>query len=315
MYAIGVDIGGMSIKVGLVNDNGEIVKSNRSKTEKTAEKCIENLSNQINELLNEYNLKATEIEGIGVGCPGAVNGETGIVDILPNLNWHNVPLVDILRQYFDTKIKISNDANVATLAEVFYGVAKGADIAVMFTLGTGVGGGVVIDKKLFEGWHSKGAELGHTTLVLGGIPCACGRNGCIERYVSATALIEQTKKEMLKNKNSSMWQFVDENIDNVDGRTAFECAKKGDKSAITVRDNYVKYLSESIMSMVNIFRPQVFILGGGVSAQGEYLNNLVREYCEKYGYGYKDAPVPKILTAKLGNDAGIIGASCLLKYN
>lgn len=313
MFTIGVDIGGMSIKAGLVNENGVIVSSNRRKTEKTADKCIQNLVEQINELLKEQSLTIKDVKGIGIGCPGAVTGETGVVDFLPNLNWYNIALVDILSKSFDTEIKISNDANVALLAEVVYGVAKGAKIAVMFTLGTGVGGGIIINGKLFEGLKSKGAELGHTTLICDGIECSCGRKGCVERYVSATALIEQTKEEMLKNKTSAMWQFVEWNIDKADGRTAFECAKQGDTSAIIVRDKYVKYLSESIMSMFNIFRPEVFVLGGGVSAQGEYLTDLINEYCNKYNYGYVGAPIPKILTAKLGNDAGIIGAAALLQ--
>jgi glucokinase len=182
----------------------------------------------------------------------------------------------------------------------------------MFTLGTGVGGGIVIDKKLFEGGRSFGAELGHTTLVLDGVPCNCGRSGCIESYISATALIKQTKAAMLKNKNSLMWEFTNGDIDKVDGRTAFECAKKGDKAAITVRDKYVRYLSESIINMLNIFRPDAFILGGGVSAQGKYLTDLVQDYCEKKNYGYLSAPRTEIITAELGNDAGIIGAAALV---
>ncbi|MBQ0098972.1 MAG: ROK family protein, partial [Firmicutes bacterium] len=248
MYSIGIDIGGMSIKIGLVDEQGRIVKSNRRKTEKTADLCIKNMVDQINELFSEYNLTVKDIKGIGVGCPGAVSREKGIVEFLPNLGWYNVDFVKELKKYFDTRIEISNDANVATLAEALYGVAKDYNSCIMFTLGTGVGGGIVLDKKLYEGGHSKGTELGHTTLIFGGKKCTCGRNGCIEQYVSATALIEQTKKEMIKNKASNMWNFVEGDINKVDGRTAFECAKKGDKSAIIVRDNYVKYLSESILN-------------------------------------------------------------------
>ena len=182
----------------------------------------------------------------------------------------------------------------------------------MFTLGTGVGGGVIIDNKLFEGNESKGTEVGHVTLILDGEQCTCGRKGCIESYVSATALIRQTKTEMLQNEKSAMWAFVGGNIDNVDGRTAFECAKQGDKSAIKVRDNYIKYLGESMLSFFNIFRPQAFILGGGVSAQGQYLVDLLTDYCAKRNYGFPKAPKVEILIATLGNDAGIIGAASLV---
>jgi glucokinase len=178
-------------------------------------------------------------------------------------------------------------------------------------LGTGVGGGIIIDNKLFEGGFSRGAELGHITLFLDGEPCSCGRRGCIEAYASATALIKQTKVAMENDKNSAMWAFVNGDINNVDGRTAFECSKQGDKTAEKIVDTYVYYLAESMLNMFNIFRPEAFILGGGISAQGDYLVNKLKAYCEKFDYGYKRAPRTEIVTAKLGNDAGIIGAAAL----
>lgn len=313
MYSIGVDIGGMSIKVGIVDENGNIIKKDRVVTVKNAEQDIENTASLIKRLLYEKGLSIKDIKGVGVGCPGAVTSSTGVVDFLPNLNWYNVKLVDILKKSLDTEVVISNDANVAALGEVIYGCAKGYKTCVMFTLGTGVGGGIIIDGKLFEGNQSKGAELGHTTLVLDGEPCGCGRKGCIEAYVSATALIRQTKKAMENDKTSKMWDFVGGDIEKVDGRTAFESAKLGDATACKVRDEYVKYLSESMMSMFNIFRPEAFILGGGVSAQGDYLISRIKEYCQKFEYGYKAAPVPQILVATLGNDAGIIGAAALVR--
>lgn len=312
MKAIGVDIGGMSIKVGLVDEDGKILTENRVKTAKTAEECISNLIKQINEVLAENNLTVKDIRGIGIGCPGAVTSQTGTVAILPNLGWENVPLREILSESFDTTINISNDANVAVLGEAVYGVAKDYETVVMFTLGTGVGGGIIIDKKLFEGGWSRGAELGHTTLVLNGRPCSCGRSGCVETYVSATALINDTKTAMLNDKNSAMWQYVGNDINAVDGKTAFECSKLGDKTANKVVDDYVMYLSESIMNMLNVFRPHAFLLGGGICNQGEYLTEKVVKYLEKFDYGYKHAPKTEILIATLKNGAGIIGASALV---
>ena len=170
-----------------------------------------------------------------------------------------------------------------------------------------------LDGKLIEGGNSLGAELGHVTLVADGEPCACGRKGCVEQYVSASALIRDTKRAMLKDKNSSMWKAVGGDIEKVDGKTAFTEAKHGDESAITVIDNFVKYLGETIMSYSNIFRPDVFIIGGGISFQGEYLTDKIHEYCKKHNYGYKGLAPCKITTAKLFNDAGIIGAYCLVK--
>ncbi len=313
MYTIGVDIGGMSVKVGLVDDNGHIIAVNRKKTEKNPDIMVEILAGQINELLKDNNLTVSELRGVGIGCPGSVTGATGVIEFSNNLDWRKVPLKDMLQKYINTEVRISNDANVAALGEATYGVAKNYSSSIMFTLGTGVGGGIIIDDKLYEGNESKGAELGHTTLILDGEKCTCGRRGCIEAYVSATALIRQTKEVMKADNDSKMWDFVDGDINKVDGRTAFETAKLGDKSAEFVRDNYVKYLAESMMNMFNIFRPQAFILGGGVSAQGEYLTSRLKGYCEKMHYGYEGTPKVEILIATLGNDAGIIGAAALLK--
>lgn len=313
MYSIGVDIGGMSVKVGLVDEKGNILSKSAEKTASTPQQVIENLIKQIETLLRSANLLIAEIKGIGIGCPGAINGTTGVVDLLVNLNWNNVPLVELLKSRLDTTIRISNDANVAVLAETMYGSAKEYNSAVMFTLGTGVGSGIVIDKKLYEGNCSKGAEIGHTTLVLGGKECPCGRKGCVEQYVSATALISQTKEAMLLDKNSLMWEYVDNKIEKVNGKTAFDCAKQGDKAALKVVDTYVYYLAESILNVLNTFRPEAFIIGGGISAQGDYLLNKVVEYCKKFDYGYKCAPKTKVLIASLGNDAGIIGASALVR--
>lgn len=311
-YSIGIDVGGMSIKIGVVNREGKIIKQSRVKTAKMPEQVVADMSALINQLLIDCNLTESDLSGIGVGCPGAVNRQTGMVDFLPNLGWENVPLVKMMQQKFNLPVVLSNDANVAALAEALYGAAKGSENVVMFTLGTGVGGGVIIDKKLFEGGWSRGTELGHATLFADGENCTCGRRGCVECYTSATALIKQTKQAMLTDKNSQMWEFVGGDIEKVDGRTAFECSKTGDATAIKVVDKYVYYLGESILNMLNIFRPEVFILGGGVSAQGEYLNKKLTDYCEKFDYGYKMAPKTKIVTAILGNDAGIIGAAALV---
>lgn len=313
MVNVGIDIGGMSIKVGLVDFEGKILNQCRVKTANTPTECIQNMINQINQLLSEENLSVKDIKGIGIGCPGCVNDVKGIVENLPNLNgWVDIPLVKELQKEFNLPIKLSNDANVATLGEIKYGCAKNYNSCVMFTLGTGVGGGIVLNGSLYEGERNPATELGHMTLVYDGLPCTCGRKGCIERYVSATALIEQTKEEMLISKNSKMWEFVGGDISKVDGRTAFESAKLGDIYAERVVEKYISYLSESIMNTLNIFRPEAFILGGGVSAQGNYLTERVKKYCEKYSYGYVGAPETVILTASLGNDAGIIGAAALI---
>lgn len=311
MKAIGIDIGGMSIKIGLCED-GKIIAKRKVITTKDFSEAVNNICDAIVSIFTEQGITEKEIAGIGIGCPGTITSSIGKIDFLPNIGWKDVFIADSIKKRIDTKIVVSNDANVAALGENIYGSAKEYNSSVMLTLGTGVGGGIIIDRKLYEGGQSKGAELGHVTLISGGEQCGCGRKGCIEAYASATALMRQTKEEMLKNKNSLMWQQVGGDITKVDGKLAFDCEALGDTSAKTVVDNYVMYLSESIMNMCNIFRPEAIVLGGGVSAQGDNLIKRIKAYCEKYSYGYQGAPVPEILCATLGNDAGIIGASALL---
>lgn len=310
-FSIGVDIGGMSVKIGLINSNGEVVCKKKFTPTTDASKTILDLAVGINAILTENDITIKDVLGIGIGCPGAINSKKGTVDYWSNLSWKDVNLVEELKKHFDTNIYLENDANVALLGEVTFGSAKGYKNAFILTLGTGVGGAVVINGKIFAGGEGKGTEFGHITLIKDGIECTCGRKGCFEKYASARALMEQTKQALLDNKDTLMWKYVEGNLDNVNGAIPFECCKLGDKTAIDVINNYVSYLGEGIMSLLNVFRPEAVVLGGGVCNAGEYLRNLVEQYCEKYFYGMKNTPIPKIFIASLGSDAGVIGASCL----
>ena len=309
---IGVDIGGMSVKYWLVNENGNILAKRTVKTEGTADSVIDTLGKALVAFLEENGLKKEEIEGVGIGCPGAITAATGTVEYSNNLGWKNVKLTDGLKKYLDTEYKVSNDANVAALGEATFGAAKEFSDVIMLTLGTGVGGGIVLGNKLYEGNESKGAELGHAVLVLGGEECTCGRKGCIEAYCSASALIRDTKRAMLRDTDSKMWDYANNDIHNVNGRTAFAMARENDPAAVQVVNDYIMYLSESIMNYCNIFRPQAVVLGGGISGEGKYLIDRVAQYCKERHYGYQGTPEVKILAATLGNDAGIIGAAALL---
>ena len=310
MYCIGIDIGGMSIKAGVVDKDGKIVKKGKVVTDVAAgeHKIINDIGRLVLSLADPND---RDFVGIGIGCPGAINSSTGVVDRAFNLNWHKVALAEELARMINKPIKVSNDANVAALGETMFGVGRMYTDTVFLTLGTGVGGGIVLGGKLYEGNESKGAELGHMVLVVDGEPCSCGRNGCMEAYCSASALIRETKKAMLADKNSAMWKFSP-TLDDVDGRTAFECSKAGDRSANAVVDYFVKYLGEGMLNFANIFRPQAIILGGGVCAQGDYLIYKLEDYCKDRNYGFADTPRFDILVAQLGNDAGIIGAAGLI---
>ncbi len=313
MYYIGVDIGGMSIKTGIVAIEGKILYTSVIETEKIApSEQIKKLADSILKLLDDNGVKRQEIVGIGVGCPGAINSKQGKVHYSSNLKWTDFPLKSLLEEYTGLKVRIANDADAATLGEIYFGVAKEYDNVIMITIGTGIGGGIVIDKKLYEGTNGVVSELGHITLRNGGLECGCGRRGCFEQYASATALIRQTKEAMEKHKNSKMWEYAEGDIEKVNGKTAFLAAKCGDKYAKKVIEKYVSYLSEGILDYCNIFRPDAFVIGGGISKEGRYLTDKIVKYLDVNEYGYPGSPRSEILTATLGNDAGIIGAASLI---
>lgn len=313
MITVGVDLGGTFIKAGLVDDNGKILHKSKVPTRSVmgAETVVSDMGDQILALLKDNGYTLDDVRGVGVGSPGAIDSAHGIVNYSNNLRWKDVALGPMLEKKVGKPVKVSNDANVAALGETVFGVAKGYSDTVLLTLGTGVGGGIIIGGKLFEGNESKGAELGHSVIVAGGEPCTCGRRGCLEAYASATALIRETKKAMQRDTSSAMWNFAG-SLDKVDGRTAFECAKQGDPAATEVVNNYLYYLCEGILNYCNIFRPQAVILGGGVCAQGEYLLNRVREIVVANNYGFEGTPKVDLLIASLGNDAGLVGAASLI---
>ena len=313
MYYIGIDVGGMSIKIGVVDAGGNIVKSSSFVTEKVhAREHIKKMAETVDELLVSGGFKKEEIAGIGVGIPGAVNPRLGKVIYAPNIGWKDVDFCKQLSALTGLKVFVGNDADVATLGEVYFGAAKNYSDVVMITVGTGVGGGVVIDKKLYESPLGMAAELGHTCLVKGGLLCGCGRKGCFEQYASATALIRQTKEEMLKNKSSAMWDIVGGDIEKVNGITSFKAAKSGDEGGNNVVDGYVSYLTEGLLDYMNIFRPEAIIIGGGISKEGDYLTDKIKAYAKAYSYGYPGSPVIDVVCAKLGNAAGIVGAASLV---
>ena len=313
MFSIGVDIGGMSMKCGLVNEKGQVLDTVIVPTTcgDPYEKTINDLIYGIKNLLNKNKLYPDDVNGIGIGVPGVVNVRKGTVDSSANLKWENVPLRDMVQEGTGLQVRLTNDANAAALGEARFGFKWKYPNVVMITLGTGVGGGLILDGKLFEGTEGKGAELGHITLIMNGELCGCGRRGCAEAYASASALIRQTKEAMNLNKDSLLWKLCKGDIENVNGKTPFDAAQKGDKDGEEVINNYIKYLGETILNYNNIFRPNAFILSGGIAKQGDYLIDKLKAYCALYDWGYKNTPVPELLIATLGYESGIIGAASL----
>ncbi len=313
MYYLGIDLGGTNIACGIVNENYEIIGRGRVKTNlpRPAAEIADDIFNASMMAIENAGVKKEDIKFAGIGSPGAIDAKNGIVSYANNLGFNNVPLKKLVEERLNIETFIENDANAAAYGEMLAGAGKGTKDFVAITLGTGVGGGVIIGGKILSGYNSAGAELGHTVINIDGEPCTCGRNGCWEAYASATALIRQTKREMLNNKNSLMWELTDGNIDNVNGITAFDAMRQNDESGTAVVDNYIKYVAVGVVNMINIFQPQVLCIGGGISKEGDTLLNPIRAFAEKERYSKNIKVQTEVKAAELGNDAGIIGAAFL----
>ena len=313
MLAIGIDVGGTSIKGAVIRNNGEVLDRFSMPTDKKAspEEVIGQLCDLVNQTLSEHSYEE-KIVGIGIGIPGTFNNETGVIVNTPNLpTWVGFNLKQFMEARTHLYVKIVNDADAAALAEAKFGVGKEFNYVLMITLGTGVGGGIVLNKNLYNGSLGMGAELGHMVIELDGAQCGCGRKGCFEAYASATALIRQTKEAMETHPESLLHEEA-EKLGIVDARVAFNAEKRGDKVAAEVVRNYVKYLSEGLLNYCNILRPQIIVLSGGVANEGDYLLDKVRDYIKSYHYGMSGSPVVEVKVASLGYDSGKIGAACLV---
>ncbi|MBR2020897.1 MAG: ROK family protein [Clostridia bacterium] len=316
MYSLGIDLGGTNIAVGVVDtDTGAIVKKGSVPTNASrhADEIIKDMGGLCKKLVNEMGLSMDEIAYAGIAAPGTIDNETGIVIYSNNIKMDNYPIAEKLMEYSGVKkVYCENDANAAAYGEAAYGASKGTKNSVMITLGTGVGGGVIVDGKLVTGINAAGGELGHVVISVGGLECTCGRRGCWEAYSSATGLINMTKKklESVNKDETIMWQFIEEE-GKVSGRTAFSAMKKGDKAGKEVVDEYLLYLAEGIINMVNIFQPEIVVIGGGVCNEKEHLVEPLKKLVAVGDYYKGEGAHAQIKVAELGNDAGIIGAAML----
>ncbi len=316
MYYIGVDLGGTNIAVGIVDGNtGKIVIKDSVPTnaQREADEIIKDMAALCQNLVSKMGIKMNDVEYIGVATPGTADQEKGIVVYANNLPFFEYPLAQKLKDFTGAKkVLIENDANAAAKGEAAFGAAKGYKNSVMITLGTGLGGGVVIDGKIMSGYNGAGAELGHSVIVADGLPCSCGRKGCWEAYCSATGLINMTKKALEgKTKQDTIMVEMAEESGKVSGRTAFDAMKKGDALGKAVVDEYLKYLALGTVNMINIFQPEVFVIGGGICNEKEYLTKPLEKYVDAEQYNKDKSKGTLIRTALLGNDAGIIGAAML----
>ena len=310
-YYLGIDIGGMTIKGIMTDECGKLLSDGviATDSDKGAEAMSTNIETLIEKLISDGKAEKKDIVGVGMGCPGVIDSKNGVVVFAGNLNLQDYPLAKVISERTGLAVKITNDANAATLGEAKFGAGNRYKNSILVTLGTGVGGGIIIFGKLFEGGKSAGTEIGHMVIVENGLKCTCGRKGCLERYASASALMEQTREAMADNHNSMMWKKYEPAT--VTGKAPFEFYDS-DPTAKQVVDKYIGHLACGIINLANIFRPEVVMLGGGVSEQGERLTGPLQKLLDgEIIGGTKYAPV-KVVKATLGSRAGAFGAVALL---
>ena len=312
MYYIGVDVGGTGLKAGVVNEKGEILTKASCPTgvERGYEAVIRDIAGLCEQVIRQAELTEGDIRAIGIGLPGIYVPAEGRVPFCTNLGWHDVPLRDEMAKYTALPVFADNDATVAGLAEAVAGVSSHVKNSVFITLGTGVGGGIIIDGKPYSGPHGVASEIGHMITVAGGEQCTCGNRGCWERYSSATAIIREGRKYAEAHPDSAIAKAVDGDLSKINAQTIIDLAKAGDEAALKLFDNYVDHLCYGLVNLINLYDPEIIALGGGVSHTGQFLLDKVNERLPKLVF-YKTMPYAKVVLAQLGNDAGIIGAAML----
>lgn len=314
-YFIGIDLGGTNIAAGITDENGSIIVKYSSKTnvDKPFEELVADIADAGKKAVEAAGLQMSDISAVGMGTPSCINPQTNLLVHANNLNWQNVPLYEELKKHFSVPVFIRNDAACAALGEAVNGAAANYDNAVMITLGTGIGSGIILNKQIFNGCDDMGAEIGHMKLVYNGRTCTCGQKGCFEAYASAAALINQAKAAARVNPQSMMNDMCGGDLSVMNAKIPFDAAKQGDMTAESVVEKYIDYLAAGLSSVIALFRPQAVIIGGGVSAEGDYLVKPLKKSLYDCTFSAEQIDIPEILAAKLGNDAGIIGAAMLCK--
>ena len=317
MYRIGIDLGGTNIAAGLVNEKFEIIAKESTPTlvGRPSEEIVADIAMLCKNLCTAAGISQADVTSVGIASPGIVDDESGMVIYANNLGFRHFPIIPLLREQLEIKeFHIENDANAAAWGEAIAGAAKGSKSSVMITLGTGVGGGIIADGKVFKGFNSAAGELGHIVIEVDGVACSCGRKGCWEAYSSATGLIRMTREKLeecaAQGRVTKMTELV-EAKGKINGRTAFDGKRLGDEAACEVVDQYIKYLASGLASMINIFQPEVLSIGGGICNEKDYLIKPLMKILNSEQYTRSNDKKTKVLIAELGNDAGIIGAAGL----
>lgn len=312
-YYIGIDLGGTNIAAGVVTEEKYLMAKHSVPTLawRSFEDIVADMASLTLTAIENAGLEQKDISCVGIGVPSSIHPVTGNVVFANNLNWVDKPLISEFQKHISLPVFLGNDADCAALGEAFAGSARDYDNVLMLTLGTGVGGGLIMNKKLFSGGTKLGFEPGHICLVYNGLPCTCGQRGCFEVYASCTGLIRQTIEAIAQYPTTEMKKLCDNNFDKVSARTAFDAARLGDMAALQVVDTYTSYVAAGAASLINVLRPDVLIIGGGLSNEGDYLLKPLNKKIKAFIYASDIVAPPNAIRATLGNDAGIIGATLL----
>ncbi len=312
-YWLGIDLGGTNIATGVVDENYNVIGRGKVKTGagRPANEIADDMAKAVYMAIEDAGIDEKDIVSMGIGSPGSIVPEEGLVAIAENVGFVKTPICQMLKDRTGFDFYIENDANAAAYGELLAGAGKGKKHFVAITLGTGVGSGIIIDGKIFSGINHAGGEIGHTVIIKNGQECPCGRAGCFEAYASATALVRQTKAAMSCAPESVMWELCEGDINKANGRTAFDAMRKGDSIATKVVNQFIEYLAVGVVNTINTFQPEILCIGGGISKEGDYLIKPLEEYIKLERYSKNIETQTVVKAAELGNDAGIIGAAFL----
>lgn len=313
MYQIGFDVGGTNIAAGVVNDSKEIVsrRSIRFPTGAPYADTVAHMAALVRDMASELGIDAGALQSIGIAVPGSIDPKRERVVHAYNLQLHDVPLRAAMQAHFPAvPVLLANDADAAALAELHAGAFLGCKTAALITLGTGIGGGLILGGRMFYGGMGNGVELGHMVLISGGPICTCGTRGCIESVCTAVWLVQQGRQAVVNNPTCMIYTETGGDMERVTGKLVIDCAKAGDHIALDIFERYVDHLSAAVASIINLLDPEVVAIGGGVSHAGDFLFDPLKRGVDKKAFFPQHGA---IVRATLGNDAGIIGAAMLAR--
>ena len=312
MVYIGIDVGGTGVQLGVVDENGKILERGElvTHTDISPEEMIARMAQCAIDTLKRSGYSMDDLKAVGAGIPGIVDPRTQRIPFCNNLGWHDVPFAEIFRRTLDKPVYVDNDATVAGLAESVAGKTAGTSSSVFVTLGTGVGGGIIINGKPWSGAHGVGSEIGHMILELDGEPCNCGNHGCLERYCSATAIIRMAREQVQVHPDSMIMELCGGDPEKINAKMVFDAAREDDPLGLKLFRRFTRNLAQALVSIIQFLDPEMIVLGGGVSKAGDFLLNAVKAEIPHLLL-YKTMPYADIELATLGADAGIIGAAML----